>query len=104
MERIEGLLAFDGEEEMALACCGAQLRKVDGEEANRITLERLLGRLVAVDLRQAAVPMPLEAAIGGRAGQVLEGRLQRPEAIVERQELVAPKGHHDGYLGVVENR
>src|SRR5215207_5376753 len=42
--------------------------------------------------------MPLKAAVQGRACQVWDGRLERIEAVVERQKCVAPECDHDGLL------
>ena len=64
----------DGHEEIELALLGAHLGDVDVEVADRIALELLLGRLVAVDLRQAADAVALQAAMQRRAGQMRDRR------------------------------
>ena len=47
--------AIDGDEQVELAFRGLRLGDVDVEEADRVALEGLLGRLVAVDGRRSAV-------------------------------------------------
>ena len=54
--------------------------------------------IVAFDLGQSANPMPLKAAVQGRARQVRDGRLKRIEAVIKRQERVPAEGNHDGLL------
>ena len=88
----------DGHEEIELAFLGAHLGDVDVEVADRVALERLLGRLVAVDLRQPADAVALEAAMQGRAGQMRDRRLQGIEAIVERQQRMLAEGDDDRLL------
>src|SRR6266849_5760155 len=74
------------------------LGDVDVEVTDRVGLELALVGLVAVDLRQAVNTVALQAAVQRRAGQVGDRRLQRVEAIVERQERVLPKGNDDRLL------
>jgi hypothetical protein len=91
---------IDGNEQIELAFCGLHLGDVDMEVADRVALELLLRRLVAFDIRQATDAMALQTAMEGRAGQVRNGRLQRIEAVVERQQRVPPKGDdHRLFLG-----
>jgi hypothetical protein len=61
----EGELAgpVDGDEEVEPSFSGLQLGNVDVEEANWIGLERLSGGLVALDLRQTADPVTLQATM-----------------------------------------
>jgi resolvase-like protein len=54
--------AIDGDVEVELAFSGLQLSDVDVEIADRISLELLLRRLAAIDLRQSADAVALEAA------------------------------------------
>ncbi|MGC0321001.1 hypothetical protein ABIG06_001630 [Bradyrhizobium sp. USDA 326] len=63
----EGVLrgAIHRHEEVELALLSANLGDVDMEVADRIGLERLLGRLVTGDLGQAADPMALQATVQG---------------------------------------
>jgi hypothetical protein len=67
MELDEGELrrAIDGHEQVKLALLCSNLGNVDVKIADRIALKRLLAGLVAVDLRQAADPMALKAAMQG---------------------------------------
>lgn len=53
----------DGHEEVKLAFGGAHLGDVDVELADRIALERLECRLVALDLRQPTDPTALRTAM-----------------------------------------
>ena len=64
------------------------LGDVDVEEADRVGLERFLGRLVAFDFRQPADAVALIAAMQRRTRQVRNRGLQGIEAIVERQKRV----------------
>ena len=68
--------AVDGDEEVELAFLGADLGDVDVEEADRVGLEGLLARLVAVDLGQPADPVPLQQAMKSRTCQVRFDGLQ----------------------------
>src|SRR5215207_2418354 len=68
------------------------------EEADWVTFEPLLFRLVAFDLGQSANPMPLKAAVQGRARQVRDGRLKRIKAVIKRQERVPAEGDDDRLL------
>ena len=55
--------AIDGDEEIELAFGGLHLGDVDMEVADRVALELLLGRLVALDLGQAADAVALQTAM-----------------------------------------
>ena len=55
--------AVDGDEEIELAFLGPNFRDVDMEKADRVGLERAALRLIAIDLRQAADPVTLQAAV-----------------------------------------
>ena len=90
--------AIDCDEEIELALCGPHFGDVDMEEADWIGLELAFGRGFAFDLRQAGDSMALEATMQRRAGQMRDGRLQRVEAIVERQKSMPPEGDHDRLL------
>ena len=50
------------------------------------------GRTLAVEIGQPADTVALEAAVQSGAGELRDRRLQGIEAIVERQERVAPEG------------
>ena len=63
MDRIDGLLTIDRDEEIELAFAGAQLGRIDVEIPDRIGLEPFLGRLVAIRLGQAADAVPLETTM-----------------------------------------
>jgi hypothetical protein len=68
----EGELAgpVDGDEQIELALDGLHLGDVDMEEPDRVGFELLPGRLVAVDVRQPADAVALQAAVQRRARQV----------------------------------
>jgi hypothetical protein len=55
--------AVDSHEEIEFAFGGLHFGDVDVKEADRIGLELLLRRLVAFDVRQAADPVSLKAAM-----------------------------------------
>ena len=82
----------DGDEQMELALGRADLGNVDVDEADRIGLERTLGRGPAFDLGQAGDTVALQTSVLGRARQVRERGLQGVEAIVERQQRMPPEG------------
>ena len=65
MQLDEGELggAVDGDEQVELAFFGPHLGDVDVEVADRVALELLLRRLVALDLRQPADAVALQAAM-----------------------------------------
>ena len=88
----------DRDDEMELALSGSNLGDVDMEIADRIGLELALGRGFAFDLRQARDPVALQAAMQRRARQMRDGRLQRVEAVVERQQRMPSEGDDDGLL------
>ena len=90
--------AVDGDEEIELALGGLHLGDVDVEVADRIGLELLANQLVAFDLRQTADPMALQAAIQRGPRQVRNGRLQRVEAVIQRQQRVLAEGDDDRLL------
>ena len=85
----------DGDDEMELALDGSHLGEVDMEIADRVGLELALGRGFAFDLRQASNSVTLKAAMLLRARQMRDGRLERVEAVVERQQGMPPEGDHD---------
>lgn len=83
---------------MQLALLGSHLGNVDVELADRIALELLLRRLVSVDFGEPADAVALQATMQGRSREVRNGRLQGLEAVVDRQQRVAPEGDDDGFL------
>jgi hypothetical protein len=87
-DRISRLLTADGDEQIEAALLGVDLGQIDVEVADRVAGEALLGRLVAIDLRQPADSMSYQAAVQGRASEVRDGRLQAVKAVVQRQERV----------------
>ena len=68
------------------------------EVAERVGLELALVGFVALDAGQSGDAVPLQAAMQGRTRQVWQRRLQRVEAIVERQQRVAQERHDDRLL------
>lgn len=96
--------AIDGDEHVQLALFGTHLGNVDVEIADRIALELLLRRPVAIDIRQAADAVALQAAVQRGARQVRDRRLQRIEAVIKRQQRVAPESNDNGFLLDGEDR
>ena len=80
---------------MKLALVGPDLGDVDVEVADGIAFEGLPGGLVAGDLGQAADAVPLQTAVKRRPGQVRQRRLERVEAVVQRQQGVLAEGDDD---------
>ena len=102
MELNEGKLgrAVDGDEQVEPSFRRVDLSQIDVEVAERIGLEAGPLGLVAVDLRQSADAVALQAAMQRRAGQMWDRGLERVEAVVEGQERVTTKGdHHRLILG-----
>lgn len=91
-------LSVDCYEQVELALFGSHLSKIDVEVANGVRLELRSGRLVAIDIRQPADAVALQAAMQRGARQMWDRRLQRVEAIVQRQQCVASERHHHGFL------
>jgi hypothetical protein len=56
------------------------------KEADWVALEPLLGRLVALQLRQSQDALRVEAPMQGSTREPLDGRLKGVEAVVQRQE------------------
>ena len=54
--------------EIKLALHRLNFRDIDMKEADRVTLELLALRLVALDIRQARDPVPLKATMQCRSG------------------------------------
>lgn len=80
------------------------LADFDVEMADRVALELLPCRLVALDVGQPADAMTLQAAMQGRARQMRDRRLQRIKTIIERQQRVTPEGDDDRFLLDGEDR
>src|SRR4029077_16424218 len=92
--------AIDRHEKVELTLPGTNLGDVDVKVADWVAFERLLGNLVAGDLRKPADAVTLEASMQGRPGQVRNGRLQGIEAVVERQQRMLAEGDDDSlFLG-----
>jgi len=93
MELGEGELghSVDGDEQMELAFLGAHLGDVDMDIADRIVAEPLL-RLLALHAGQPVDAVALEQPVQAGAGQVRDGRLQRIETVVQRQQCVLAEG------------
>ena len=83
--------AVDGDEQVEPPFRRVDLSQIDVEVAERVGLEaRPLG-LVAVDLRQSADAVALQAAMQRRAGQMWDRGLECVETIVEGQERMTAK-------------
>jgi len=96
--------AIDGYEQVEFALGGPHLSQVDVEEADRIGVELLLARRIALDLGQAAYAVTLQAPVQGRTGELRNRGLERIETVVERQQRVLAKSHDDGFLLDRQNR
>ena len=91
----------DRDEEVELAFLGSDFGDIDMKEAARIGLEPASLGLVAVDIRQLADPMALQAMMQGRSRQMRNRRLQGVKTIVERQERVLSEGDHEASSSTV---
>jgi len=83
--------AVNGNKEIQLALGRSDFGQIKVKISDGIPFEALLGRLVAADLRQVRDAVALWAPMQGRAAQMRDGRLQRVQAIVQRQQRVAAK-------------
>lgn len=106
MQFDEGKLrgAIDGDKHVQLALFGAHLGNVNVEIADRVALELVLRRLVAIDIRQAADAVTLQATMQRRPRKMRDCRLQCIEAVIERQQRISAKGNDNGLLLDVEHR
>ena len=75
--------AVDSREQIQFAFFDSDFGDVDAKEADRICFELPLPRLVALDVREPADPMPLQTAMQRLACQMRDRRLQGMEAIIE---------------------
>ena len=100
MEFGEGELggAVDGNEEVELAFGRLHLGDVEMEVADRIALELLLARLVAVNLGQAGDAVTLKAAMQAGARQPRDRGLQGVKAVVEGQRRMFAERDDDGFI------
>lgn len=80
---------------MKLAFGGPDLGDVDMEVADRVRLELAPGRFVALDVGLSTDAVALKTAMQRQARQVRDRRLERVEAVVQRQQRVAPERNHD---------
>ena len=87
--------AVDGDEQVKLAGLRPDLGDIDVEIAERVSLELAFAWGGALELGQSGDAVTLQTAVQAGAGQVRDGRLQRVEAVVERQQGVPPEGHDD---------
>ena len=78
--------AVDGYEPGELAFSSSHLGQVDVEEADRIRVELLPARLVALDFWQAADAMAFKTTMKGRSGELRNRGLESVKAVVERQQ------------------
>jgi len=78
---------------LALRC--PELSDVEMKKTDRIALEPLLLRLVAVHLREARDAMPLKASMHRRAGEMQDRWLQSIQAVLQRKQNVPTKSHND---------
>jgi hypothetical protein len=94
----------DGNEQVELAFFRAYLGDIEVEEPDRVDLEGLLRRLVAIDLGQSGNTVTLQAAMQGRTGQVRDAGLQGIEAIIQRQQGMLAEGDNDRLFLLGEHR
>ena len=83
--------AVDSDEHVELTCFRTDLGRVEMKVANRRGCELLLGRLVTLEVRQAADAMPLQTARPRGAGQVRQRGLQGIQAVIKRQPRMLAK-------------
>ena len=97
MQLDEGELrgSVDSNEYIEFAFLRPDFGNVDVEEADRVKLELFLRGRVAFDLRQPTDAMTLQAAMQGRACQMLDRGLKSIKTIVQRQQRVSAKGNDD---------
>jgi hypothetical protein len=93
VERRRTWRPVDADEEVELSFGGLHLGDVDVKEPDGVALELLPLGLVALDIRQPRDAMALQAAMQRRPGQVRDRRLQGIEAVIQRQQRVAPERH-----------
>src|SRR5215204_3333218 len=79
-----------------LAGLGADLGDVEVEVADRVGLEALLARSLALGAGQAGDAVALQAAVQAGARQRRDRGLERVEAVVERQQRVPTEGDDHG--------
>ena len=90
--------------EIQLAFSGLHFGDIDVKEANGIMLELLTFWLVAIHIRQARYFMSLKTAMQGRTRQMGNGWLQGIEAVVQRQQRVAPERHDHCFFLLIQHR
>ncbi len=93
---LRGPIDINVQVQLTFAC--PHIGDVDLEIADRIRFELLLGRLVALDIRQTGDTMALQAAMQGRSRRVRDRRLQAVEKFVERQQSMPTEGNDDRFL------
>jgi hypothetical protein len=100
MDLDEGELGapVDGDEEVKLALLSANLRDIDVKVADRVGLELLASRPVALDVGKPGDAVPLQAAMQRRAGQLRDRGLKSVEAIVKREQGMPAKGNDNRFL------
>lgn len=89
---------IDGHQQVELALFCAHFGDVDVEVADRIGLELLAPRAVALHVWQTRDLVPLQTTVQRRAGQLRDRGLQGVEAIVERQQRMPAKGNDNSFL------
>ena len=66
--------------------------------ADQVALELALGWFVAVHVRQSGDAMTPQAAMQRRPRQMRDGRLERIEAVVKRQQCMSAEGNDDSLV------
>jgi len=96
--------AVNGDKHVSLAFCGAYLSNIEVEVADRRGLERFLLRCVALDCWQAADGMPLQTAVKCGSRQVGNRRLQGVQAIIQGEQRMPAKRHHQRLFFLRQHR
>ena len=90
----------DADEQIELPFAGLHLCDIDVKEADRVALELLPLGLVTLDIRQPRDAMALKAAVQCRACQVRNRRLQGIEAVIKREQRMAPERYDRRLFGL----
>ena len=70
---------------------------------DRVALELLAFGVLALDVGQAGDAVPLQTPVQRRTGQVRDRRLQCIEAVIQRQQRMAPECDDHRLFGLCQN-
>ena len=96
--------AINADKEIELAFNGLHFGDVDMKEPDRVALELLPLWFVPFDIGQARYAVPPEAPVQRRPRQMWDRRLQRIEAVVQRQQCMASERYDCRFLRLGQNR